>query len=651
MTTIGEVRNEEAKTLFKNNAMPIEKLTAKNIFSNKQELFITDPIDPKRISKKTTDCLNPSSVVKAVLVFAGTIGLYNLIKNTNILSYLGFGGKNSKDVNNGEITKVESGKNTITLKRNSETVEKANTSPINKFAQKYNDENKAVKFEEIKVEEFKDLPKGKEENVGMRRSINPTFKGSYDTNDALGITLSGNYAYVADGNSGLLIIDISNPSNPTFKSHYDTPGSVYGVALSGSYAYVADYNLGLWIIDISDLSKPTFKGSYDTPSFASGVALSGNYAYVADGLSGLQIIDISNPENPTFKGSCDTLGQAFGVAISGNYAYVAGGSSLQIIDISDPANPTFKGSYYTNYGASEVVLSDNYAYVAASAGLQIIDISDPSNPTFKGSYDTPGWAYAVALSENYAYVADFESGLQIIDISDPSNPTFKGLYDTPDHAYGVTVSGNYAYVADGASGLQIIAINILTDLDIALIVIGSIMGAVCISSFCCALIGGIVVFMRYRNKDKSTVGAKEQKSESKISGNDTQIVEYDLDSDGRKVPTVPEQREETELELIPNSIEDEISKIENVPDAPNDLEYDKEPPKSLCCPINSKLMNNPVILVENGQTYDRESIMTWLAKNGTDPLTGKEITNIKFAINYAIKRQVEEWVTKHKIKK
>jgi len=73
---------------------------------------------------------------------------------------------------------------------------------------------------------------------------------------------------------------------------------------------------------------------------------------------------------------------------------------------------------------------------------------------------------------------------------------------------------------------------------------------------------------------------------------------------------------------MPNFTENEISKGENVPDVPNDLEYDKEPPESLCCPVSLELMKNSVIVVENGQTYDKESIMPWLAIHETDPING-----------------------------
>ncbi len=104
----------------------------------------------------------------------------------------------------------------------------------------------------------------------------------------------GNYAYVADWDSGLQIIDISNPVAPTLKGKYDTSLS-YGVQVVGNYAYVADGGLGLQIIDISNPAAPTLKGNYNTSGYARGVQVVGNYAYVANDTSGLQIIDISNP--------------------------------------------------------------------------------------------------------------------------------------------------------------------------------------------------------------------------------------------------------------------------------------------------------------------------------------------------------------------
>ncbi len=83
---------------------------------------------------------------------------------------------------------------------------------------------------------------------------------------------------------------------PSILGSVDTPGRALGVAVSGGVAYVADGFSGLQVIDVSDPGSPVILGSVDTPRFARGVAVSGAVAYVADAGSGLQVIDVSSCE-------------------------------------------------------------------------------------------------------------------------------------------------------------------------------------------------------------------------------------------------------------------------------------------------------------------------------------------------------------------
>jgi hypothetical protein len=293
-------------------------------------------------------------------------------------------------------------------------------------------------------------------------SGNPTLAGTYDTSgNALDVYVSGKYAYVADGASGLQILDISNPASSTISSTYDTSGNARGVYVSGKYAYIADQSAGLQIIDISNPIVPVLAGTYDTSGDAYGVYVSGKYVYVADYGSGLQIIDISNPTSPTLVGTYDTPSFASNVYISSKYAYVSDSSSgLQIIDISNPTSPTLVGTYDTLGNVLDAYVSGKYVYVAGgNPGLQIFDISNPVSPILIGEYNTSGLAYSVHVSGKYAYIADSAAGLQIIDISNPIVPVLAGTYDTSGLAFGLHVSGKYAYVADSSSGLQIIDIN------------------------------------------------------------------------------------------------------------------------------------------------------------------------------------------------
>ena len=52
---------------------------------------------------------------------------------------------------------------------------------------------------------------------------------------------------------------------------------VRGVYVKGTYAYVADYNFGLKVVDISDLKKPSIVGACNTPNTAVNVYVKDNY--------------------------------------------------------------------------------------------------------------------------------------------------------------------------------------------------------------------------------------------------------------------------------------------------------------------------------------------------------------------------------------
>ena len=281
------------------------------------------------------------------------------------------------------------------------------------------------------------------------------------TGFSMDVYVSGDYAYVADGwGFGLAIIDISDPKDPEAPV-YEATGAAYGVYVSGDYAYVAAYTSGLAVINISDPTNPGAPVYMNTDGTANGVYVSGDYAYVADGSKGLAVIDISDPKDPGAPVySEDTDGYANDVYVSGDYAYVADSvPGLAVINISDPKDPGAPVYEDTTGVANDVYVSGDYAYVADDInGLAVINISDPTNPGTPVYEDTTGTANGVYVSGDYAYMADY-SGFAVIDISVPINPGMPFYEDTTGAANDVYVSGDYAYVADYTSGLTVIDIS------------------------------------------------------------------------------------------------------------------------------------------------------------------------------------------------
>ncbi|MDD1422766.1 cadherin domain-containing protein, partial [Dolichospermum sp. ST_sed1] len=193
------------------------------------------------------------------------------------------------------------------------------------------------------------------------------------------------------------------------KGNYDTSGVALGVQVVGNYAYVADDESGLQIIDISNPTTPILKGNYDTSDRAFGVQVVGNYAYVADGDSGLQIIDISNPTNPTLKGNYDTSGNAFGVQVVGNYAYVADAhGGLKIINVSE-----FTNQAPTNLTLSTSTVAENQIIGTVVGNLSTTDPDTANTFTYSlvtGEGATDNSLFTITNNQlKTNFVFDFEA--------------------------------------------------------------------------------------------------------------------------------------------------------------------------------------------------------------------------------------------------
>jgi len=112
------------------------------------------------------------------------------------------------------------------------------------------------------------------------------------------IEIDQNRAYLATSD-GLKIVDIRNKLSPVLIGTLDFDYTTK-IALSGNRAYVAALESGIYVIDISDPSIPAIVGSIDTPSHILGFAVSNRYAYTVG--SGFQIVDVFNPSpSPIFS--------------------------------------------------------------------------------------------------------------------------------------------------------------------------------------------------------------------------------------------------------------------------------------------------------------------------------------------------------------
>ena len=141
----------------------------------------------------------------------------------------------------------------------------------------------------------------------------------------------------------------------------------YDVFVSDHLVLIADGDSGLRIVDVSDPVAPVEVGHYQPDEGVTrGVHVVGGLAYLAGG-GGLRVVDISNPKSPREVSSGKGT-DGWSVYVEGRYAYVGGSSSLQVYDVSVPSAPREIASHKVLGRAHDLWAIGNTLYVAADQG-------------------------------------------------------------------------------------------------------------------------------------------------------------------------------------------------------------------------------------------------------------------------------------------
>jgi len=195
-----------------------------------------------------------------------------------------------------------------------------------------------------------------------------------------------NFPYVYAVGDGLTIVNIMDRWDPQIVGSIGTLEDenrnifAYDVVISGDYAYLAN-NRGILVVDISEPTEPELLGEFESNDDAYGVAIQDQRLFVADGKSGLIILDISNPEELLQIGHCDTPGSARDVSVLGDYAYIADShSGLRVINIADIENPVEVGFYNSPGMAWDIdIIREGFIILGAYTNVGIYDCSEAMN--------------------------------------------------------------------------------------------------------------------------------------------------------------------------------------------------------------------------------------------------------------------------------
>jgi hypothetical protein len=297
----------------------------------------------------------------------------------------------------------------------------------------------------------------------------PGFAQDVDVIDTL--------AYVAEGEGGLAVISIADPTNPKLLSlcYMGVRGYSFKIARRDSIVFLATGGFGLNTVNVGDPYAPRFIWHTGNSASTNEVAVFRDWLLEAKGEAGIRFSNVAELE-PGYidpRGSILTPGYAHGMVglADSTLLVTCGEMGLAVYDLRDIGWYGGEGGGWYDerkersgwidlpgYAVHVAAMgSRRVAFVACgTAGVQVVDFSDSTLKVI-GAYSTGGYAKELVYHNGRLYVTTETRGLQILSVEDPAAPRMIAVIETKN-AFGVASDGHYVYVADQNEGFIIIKI-------------------------------------------------------------------------------------------------------------------------------------------------------------------------------------------------
>jgi len=291
--------------------------------------------------------------------------------------------------------------------------------------------------------------------------------GSVSTvGEALDVDALNDVVAVATAPQGITVFNVFNGLDPVIIAQVDTPGTPKAVAIDGMRIAVADGDVGLVVIDISDPPAADISARVPLGGSAQAVKAGGGVAYVGVDTGSVYRVDLRTGyvfDSLEFGASVQDI------FLEGDHLYVLTIGSLHTVsvrqgDFSPVGSVATTPDVNTAVERMRLFVGGGIAYVVDRRGYHTIDVGDPASPVEIATEETPqfGWKQIVldgsgrgvaTVSPNLSF--DGPHNIGIYDVTDPAqNNIFESEFVTPGVARAVALYNGIAYVADHTAGMQ-----------------------------------------------------------------------------------------------------------------------------------------------------------------------------------------------------
>ena len=276
-----------------------------------------------------------------------------------------------------------------------------------------------------------------------------SFNPGYEVWD---VRVQGDIAYIAAGPDGFITVDVSDPGNPVFLDNYSLVATTFkAIDVQGHIAAVMGES-GLLLFDISDPSNINYMNGIGGGGLLD-VFLWGEVCYYTF-TSGFGCLNISNPY------SIGIINQEFGFTnvtacwVQGYHLFLVedlggSGNGFHIYDITQISSPSLVKSYNLVSNHYDIFVDGDFAYAANENWLSIRNVTDPFAATYPDTiYDVGNPSLGVWGFGPYVISARGSGGVRLVDTQNVFDVNILATYSGATEAIHCTVHGDFAYVAN-----------------------------------------------------------------------------------------------------------------------------------------------------------------------------------------------------------